>query len=70
MEAAPICHPHPLNLSTISDHTHCIALITMHLLALLLSHLEREKKKTGEEKLSLLKQALIHPPAHTAKGGN
>lgn len=27
------------------------------------------KKKTREEKLSVLKRALIHPPAHTAEGG-
>lgn len=28
-----------------------------------------KKKKTEEEKLSVLKQALIHPAAHTAEGG-
>lgn len=39
----------------------------MHLLALLLSLLE---KKNREEKVSLLKQALIHPPAHTQQRGD
>lgn len=47
-----------------------ITYITMHLLTLLLSHLERGGKKGGEEKLSVLKQPLIHPPAQTAEGRN
>lgn len=38
----------------------------MHLLALLLSLLEKNR----EEKVSLLKQALIHPPAHTQQRGD
>lgn len=38
-------------------------------LAISLVKKKKKKKETGEEKLSVLKQALIHPPAHTAEGG-